>query len=54
VSLNSLRYMLPEKLESLVKATLDDWTKNEKVRRLWQRDASVWTSSMSSKKSLPT
>jgi len=37
--------MLPEKLEGLVKATLDDWTKNEKVRRLWQRDASVWTGS---------
>jgi len=45
VSLNSQRYMLPEKLEGLVKATLDDWTKNEKVRRLWQRDASVWTGS---------
>ena len=37
--------MLPEKLESLVKATLDDWKKNDKVRRLWQRDASVWTGS---------
>jgi transaldolase/glucose-6-phosphate isomerase len=37
--------MLPEKLESLVKATLDDWTKNDKVRRLWQRDATVWTGS---------
>jgi len=37
--------MLPEKLESLVKATLDDWTKNQKVRRLWQRDATVWTGS---------
>jgi transaldolase / glucose-6-phosphate isomerase len=37
--------MLPEKLESLVKASLDDWKKNDKVRRLWQRDASVWTGS---------
>jgi len=37
--------MLPEKLESLVKATLDDWKKNDKVRRLWQRDATVWTGS---------
>ena len=35
--------MLPEKLEALVKASLDDWKKNDKVRRLWQRDASVWT-----------
>jgi transaldolase / glucose-6-phosphate isomerase len=45
VSLNSQRYTLPEKLESLVKASLDDWKKNDKVRRLWQRDASVWTGS---------
>jgi transaldolase/glucose-6-phosphate isomerase len=45
VSLNSQRYMLPEKLEALVKASLDDWKKNDKVRRLWQRDASVWTGS---------
>jgi len=37
--------MLPEKLESLAKASLDDWKKNDKVRRLWQRDASVWTGS---------
>jgi transaldolase/glucose-6-phosphate isomerase len=43
VSLNSQRYMLPEKLEGLVKASLDDWKTNDKVRRLWQRDASVWT-----------
>jgi transaldolase / glucose-6-phosphate isomerase len=45
VSLNSQLYMLPEKLESLVKASLDDWKKNDKVRRLWQRDASIWTGS---------
>jgi transaldolase/glucose-6-phosphate isomerase len=45
VSLNSQLYMLPEKLEALVKASLDDWKKNDKVRRLWQRDASIWTGS---------
>ena len=45
MSLNSQLYMLPEKLESLVKASLDDWKKNDKVRRLWQRDASIWTGS---------
>jgi transaldolase / glucose-6-phosphate isomerase len=37
--------MLPEKLDALVKASLDDWKKNDKVRRLWQRDASIWTGS---------
>jgi transaldolase/glucose-6-phosphate isomerase len=45
VSLNSQLYMLPEKLDALVKASLDDWKKNDKVRRLWQRDASLWTGS---------
>jgi len=45
VSLNSQLYMLPGKLEALVNASIDDWKKNEKVRRLWQRDASVWTGS---------
>ena len=45
MSLNSQLYMLPEKLEALVKASLDDWTKTDKVRRLWQRDAAVWTGS---------
>jgi transaldolase/glucose-6-phosphate isomerase len=43
VSLNSQLYMLPDKLEAVVKASLDDWKQNDKVRRLWQRDASVWT-----------
>jgi len=45
VSLNSQLYMLPEKLDALVKASLDDWKKNDKVQRLWQRDATVWTGS---------
>ena len=45
MSLNTQLYMLPEKLEALVKASLEDWKKNDKVRRLWQRDASVWTGS---------
>ena len=41
MSLNSQLYMLPEKLDALVKASIDDWKKNDKVRRLWQRDASL-------------
>jgi transaldolase / glucose-6-phosphate isomerase len=43
VSLNSQLYLLPEKLEALVKASIEDWKKNDKVRRLWQHDASLWT-----------
>jgi len=43
VSLNRQSYKLPEALGSAVKASLDDWKKNDKVKRLWQGDASVWT-----------
>jgi transaldolase / glucose-6-phosphate isomerase len=43
VSLNAQSYKLPEKLAAAVKTALDDWKKGDRVRRLWQRDASVWT-----------
>jgi transaldolase/glucose-6-phosphate isomerase len=43
VSLNRQSYKLPETLAGEVKASLDDWKKNDKVKRLWQRDASLWT-----------
>jgi transaldolase/glucose-6-phosphate isomerase len=41
--INSLSYSLPQKLAAAVEGTLADWTKNEKVRRLWQGDASLWS-----------
>ena len=41
----NLSYSLPDELNRAVKATLDDWKTNNKVRRLWARDASLWTSS---------
>ena len=34
---------LPEPLAKAVKATLEDWKANNKVARLWSRDASLWT-----------
>jgi transaldolase/glucose-6-phosphate isomerase len=40
---NTLRYNLPGDLAQNVKATLGDWKKNNKVKRLWARDASLWT-----------
>ena len=43
MSLNRQSYKLPTQLSGAVKASLEDWKKNNKVRRLWQRDASVWT-----------
>jgi transaldolase/glucose-6-phosphate isomerase len=36
-------YRLPEKLGAAVKASLEDWQVTGKVRRLWSRDASLWT-----------
>jgi transaldolase/glucose-6-phosphate isomerase len=43
VSVNKLTYKLPSPLAGAVSASLDDWKKNNKVARLWQKDASVWT-----------
>jgi transaldolase/glucose-6-phosphate isomerase len=43
VSLNRLAYKLPKELKTAVDASLDDWKKNNKVARLWQKDASLWT-----------
>src|SRR5260370_32603308 len=30
-------------LDAAVKVSLEDWKKNDKGRRLWARDASLWT-----------
>ncbi|HKV26403.1 MAG TPA: bifunctional transaldolase/phosoglucose isomerase [Candidatus Acidoferrum sp.] len=43
MSLNRQTYTLPEKLASDVNASLQDWSKKGKVKRLWQKDASLWT-----------
>ena len=40
---NQQKYTLPQPLASSMKAAIDDWRANGKVRRLWQRDASLWT-----------
>jgi transaldolase/glucose-6-phosphate isomerase len=36
-------YNLPKDLAAAVKTAADDWRANGKVRRLWQRDATLWT-----------
>jgi transaldolase/glucose-6-phosphate isomerase len=36
-------YTLPPPLAAAVKTASDDWRANGKVRRLWQRDATLWT-----------
>jgi transaldolase/glucose-6-phosphate isomerase len=41
--LNGMRRKLPAELETAVAAALEDWRRGGKVRRLWAKDASLWT-----------
>ncbi len=41
--LNAISCKLPEELDEAVKAALEDWRREGKVRRLWAGDASLWT-----------
>jgi transaldolase/glucose-6-phosphate isomerase len=43
VSINRLAHNLPKELKAAVDASLDDWRNNNKVARLWQKDASLWS-----------
>ena len=43
MSVNRLGYKLPKELRAAVQASLDDWKRNNKVARLWQKDASLWS-----------
>ena len=43
MSVNRLAHKLPKELKAAVDASLDDWGKNNKVARLWQKDASLWS-----------
>jgi glucose-6-phosphate isomerase len=43
VGINRQTYKLPAPLSSAVSEALADWRRQEKVRRLWERDASLWT-----------
>ncbi|HYA23891.1 MAG TPA: transaldolase, partial [Terriglobales bacterium] len=36
-------FRLPEPLASTTQKSIEDWNAGSKVRRLWQRDASLWT-----------
>jgi len=41
--INRQSYRIPADLDKAVKASLEDWRVNGKVRRLWARDASLWS-----------
>lgn len=43
MSVNRLAYKLPKELSAAVQASLDDWKQNDKVARLWQKDALLWS-----------
>lgn len=49
MSVNALSYKLPEKLASAVSVAIEDWKKNDKVKRLFAKDASLWTNTDESK-----
>ncbi len=41
--INLQTFSLPQELSEEVEASLTDWDSNHKVKRLWERDASLWT-----------
>jgi transaldolase/glucose-6-phosphate isomerase len=41
--IDRLSYALPEPLTAQVKASLQDWRAEGRIRRLWGRDATLWT-----------
>ena len=41
--MNSLDYVLPARLATAVEQALIDWQENDKVPRLWDRDATLWS-----------
>ena len=43
MSVSKQTYKLPKELAAAVAASLDDWKKSNKVARLWQKDASLWS-----------
>ncbi|HEX3231505.1 MAG TPA: bifunctional transaldolase/phosoglucose isomerase [Pyrinomonadaceae bacterium] len=43
--INQQNLTLPRELATDVEKALDDWDAHDKVRRLWQQDASIWTDS---------
>ncbi|HEY2821826.1 MAG TPA: bifunctional transaldolase/phosoglucose isomerase [Candidatus Acidoferrum sp.] len=43
MSLNRQSYKLPAELSGAVQSSINDWKTNNKVSRLWEHDASLWT-----------
>lgn len=47
--INPQTFSLPQNLSQAVEQTLDEWSAKAKVKRLWERDASLWTGGDESK-----
>ena len=47
--MSRLKTSLPEPLAATVKSTIADWQSSGKIKRLWDRDASLWTGEDESK-----
>lgn len=43
IKLNSQTFALPENLRRAVEQELSDWNRENKIERLWAKDASLWT-----------
>ena len=43
MTINRLAHKLPKDLAAAVSASFDDWARGNKVARLWQKDAALWT-----------
>ena len=49
MNVNQQTFSLSQELAAAVEATLDNWDAEDRVRRLWARDASLWTNGEESK-----
>ena len=43
MSINPVSYSLPPKIEDAVKEQIAAWESDNKIHRIWEKDASVWT-----------
>ncbi|MDI1240416.1 MAG: bifunctional transaldolase/phosoglucose isomerase [bacterium] len=43
MSMNAISYSLPARIEDKVREKIAEWNAENKVRRIWEKDASVWT-----------
>ena len=49
MSINQATYSLPPQIDAAVRAQIASWNSDEKIRRIWEKDATVWTGSDESK-----